>query len=238
MIKKFLKITGCIVLAAVLLGLAGYYAMFKPDMKLQKELKAEFGEEFFEMNSMESGTAAENSQNNDPAQAEKVPQKDTIVDKVAAGIGNMTRAVKNMVVSKADVAQPVPVTVSPDNAKNQAAPVRLTQEEITGKYTPQFQSLQNQSASRLEALYSAGEAEKRALSDNGTLNRTELARKYIQAGSMLESSADSQFYSTLNAMQAELIANDLPLDIINDIESAYISAKAGKRSEMLGRAGL
>ena len=238
MIKKFMKITGCIVLAVVLLGLAGYYALFKPDMELQKELKAEFGEEFFELNDTGSGTAVSGSQNNAPAPPDNVSQKDTIVQKVVGEIKKMTRAVSKMVAGKADETQPAPVTANPDNAGNQAAPAVLTQAEITEKYAPRFQSLQNQSAGRLETLYSSGLAERQALKANGTFNREEMARKYIQASSMVESAADSQFYSTLNAMQADLTANGLPTDIINDIESEYLSAKSGKQAEMLARVGL
>ena len=86
--------------------------------------------------------------------------------------------------------------------------------------------------------YSSGLAERQASKANGTFNREEMARKYIQASSMVESAADSQFYSTLNAMQADLTANGLPTDIINDIESEYLSAKSDKQAEMLARVGL
>lgn len=238
MIRKFLKVIGCIALAVVLLGLAGYYALFKPDLELQQELKAEFGEEFFELNDTGSATAVSGSKNDDIAQPDNVPQKDTLVQKVVKGIEKMTGGVSKTQAGRAPEIQPAPVAAGPGNAGNQAAPIALTQVEILGKYEPRFQNLQAQSAGRLETLYAASLAEGRAQKANGTFDRQELARKYIQAGSMLENAADSQFYSILNDLQAELVANGQPTDITGEIESQYLSAKSGKRSELLGRAGL
>jgi hypothetical protein len=245
MIRKFLKVMGCIVLAVVLLGLAGYYAMFKPDLELQQELKAEFGEEFFEINydgrgATDSGSeiADTGGQNVDPAQPDNVPHKDTLVQKVVKGIEKMTGGVSKTPAGRVPELQPAPVTAGTDNAGDQAAPAVLTEAEILGKYEPRFQNLQAQSAGRLETLYAAALAESRAQKANGTFNRKELAHKYIQAGSMLEGAADSQFYSILNDLQAELAANGQPTDIIGEIEREYLSAKSGKRSELLGWAGL
>ena len=238
MIRKFLKVIGIIMLAVVLLGLAGYYALFKPDLALQQELKAEFGEEFFEINDTVSGTAAYIGPKDDIGQPDPTTQKETIVQKVVKGIEKMAGTVSKTTAGRVDAAQPAPVTAGPGNAGSQAVPAALTQAEILGKYEPRFQNLQGQSVSRLEVLYASGIAESRAQSGNGTFNREELVRKYIQAGAMLESAADNQFYSILNALQAELIANGLPLDVINDIESEYLSEKSGKRAELLGRLGL
>jgi hypothetical protein len=238
MIRKFLMVLGCFALAAVLLGLAGYHAFFKPDLELQQELKAEFGEEFFEINDTGSGTAVSGSRDEDPAPPDKVYQKDNIVQKVVKGIEKMAGTVSKTPAGRAAEIQPVPVTAGPDNAGDQAAPAVLTQAEILGKYEPRFLNLQAQSAGRLETLYASALAERQAQKANGTFNREDLAHKYIQAGSMVESAADSQFYNVLNDLQAELAANGLPTDIIAEIEGEYLSAKSGKRSELLDRAGL
>lgn len=238
MIRLFFRIIGIVALAVVLLGLAGYYALFKPDLELQQELRAEFGEEFFEINDTGSGTDIYVSSNAAPAQPEQAPQKDTLVQKVVKGIEKMTGAVSKTPAGRAAETQPAPVTAGPGNAGSQAAPVVLTQAEILGKYEPRFQNLQAQSDGRLETLYAAALAESRAQKASGTFDREGLARKYIQAGSMLEGAADSQFYSILSDLQAELAANGLPADITGEIERQYLGAKSGKRSELLGRAGL
>jgi hypothetical protein len=52
---------------------------------------------------------------------------------------------------------------------------------------------------------------------------------------MLEGSVDNQFYSTLNAMQAELIANNLSTDIVGVNKSEYEKAKSNKRSQLLAK---
>ena len=248
MIRKFFKYIGIIAMVVAFLGLAGYYTFFKPDLELQQELKAEFGEEFFEITDAggeiaDTGRelAGTGGSNDAPAQPEQAPQKDTLVQKVVKGIEKMTGGVGKTAAGRAPETQPAPVTAGPGNAGitgEQAAPAVLTQAEILGKYEPRFQNLQAQSNGRLETLYAAALAEGRAQKDSGTFDRKELARKYIQAGSMLEDAADSQFYSILNDLQAELAVNGLPADITVEIERRYLSAKSGKRSELLGRAGL
>ena len=47
---------------------------------------------------------------------------------------------------------------------------------------------------------------------------------------------DKQFYSTLYAMQAELIANNLPTDIVGVNKINYEKAKSVKRSQLLDKA--
>ena len=116
-----------------------------------------------------------------------------------------------------------------------SATKRITQDEINIKYTPQFNYLQNVALSRLDTLYSAAIQEYVQLSEVGTLNRLELLQKYIQAGTTLEANLNSQFYSTLNAMQAELIANNPPTDIVGVIKNEYEKAKSDKRSQLLAK---
>jgi len=95
--------------------------------------------------------------------------------------------------------------------------------------------LQSVAMSRVDTLYSAAVQEYVQSSKAGTLNRSELIQKYIQAGTRLEASLDSQFYSTLNAMQAELIANNLPTDLVGVNKSEYEKAKSSKRSQLLAK---
>lgn len=91
--------------------------------------------------------------------------------------------------------------------------------------------------SRLDTLYSAAIQEYTQSSKAGTLDRSELARKYIQAGNTLEVNLDNQFYTTLNAMQAELMANNLPTDSVGSYKLEYENAKSNKRSQLLAKVG-
>lgn len=116
------------------------------------------------------------------------------------------------------------------------AGARISEEEIINQYAPQFRSLENSAASRLDALFAAALQEYRQQKQAGTLNLSELARKYIQAGTMLEANVDGQFYASLNALQAKLEANNQSTAVIAEIKKEYAAAKAQKRSELLAQA--
>jgi len=113
---------------------------------------------------------------------------------------------------------------------------RMSEEEIINQYVPQFRSLEKTAASRLDALFAAALQEYRQQKQAGTLNLSELARKYIQAGTRLEANVDGQFYASLNAMQAELEANNQSTAVIAEIKQEYAAAKAQKRAELLAQA--
>jgi hypothetical protein len=108
-------------------------------------------------------------------------------------------------------------------------------ESIVAKYAPVFEKLQDSAIERLEELYQAAAAEYQKESEAGTLNRFQLANKYLQAGRLLESSVDKTFYTLLNSMEKELKKNDLPTGIVSEIESAYEETKKDKKEELFGR---
>jgi hypothetical protein len=224
MAKKFLKILGVFVLVLAAIGLAGYVYYFMPDAALQERLKTEFGAEYFDPAGAEVAVGDQDANKSIVAK---------VVDKVVRKLtGNDSKGV----VSQADTTAPAAANFTEDATAQSG--VMVSEEEIIQKYQPQFQSLQSQATGRMEGLFSAGLSEYRQQQKAGTLNKSELARKYIQAGKMVESNVDSQFYRLLNAMNAELIANNQSTGIIATIEDRYINAKASKRSELLSRVGL
>jgi len=118
-------------------------------------------------------------------------------------------------------------TVTDDNAKDL--------DSIIAKYEPVFTALQNTALERLEELYQAAVAEYREESTAGTYNRFRLTTKYLQAGRLLESSVNDAFYKLLNAMEKELISNNLPVTIVTELDDAYKQAKQEKKEELFGR---
>jgi len=225
--KKLLKVTGIMLLFMTMVGFWGYNKYFKPDPEIQQQLNNQFGAEFFKPFDDEkvvnnSGPVKNIKPNNDVKSVEDLKKKiDTPM------IVSMLEKVKQQEERK------IVTTSTPVNEKIAAKPI--TQDEITIKYKPQFNYLQNVALSRLDTLYSAAIQEYVQLSKAGTLNRSELVQKYIQAGTMLEANVDNQFYSTLNAMQAELIANNLPTDIVGVNKIQYEKAKSNKRSQLLAK---
>ena len=220
--KNFLKITGIMLLAMALVGFWGYNKYFKPDPEIQQQLIHQFGEEFF--NSFADKIVVNNS-----GTSNNVKSVDDLAKK--NDIPKIVSMLEKSKVQEEDKSVP---SSTPANEPIVARSV--TQDEITNKYKSQFNYLQNVALNRLDTLYSAAIQEYVQNRNAGTLNRPELAQKYIQAGTMLEANMDSQFYSTLNAMQAELIANNLPTDSVGVIKSEYEKAKSAKRSQLLSKA--
>lgn len=206
--KKFLKIIGVMVLFIALIGFWGYTKYFKPDPGIQQQLNNQFGAEFF--NSFDDKKGVNNS---------------GAVNNVKSGDGlDRTK----------EQEEGKNVTTSTPVNENSGAK-QITQDDINNKYKTQFNSLQSVAMSRLDTLYSAAIQEYVQSSKAGTLNRSGLAQKYIQAGNTLEANLDNQVYTTLNAMQAELMANNLPTDSVSSYKREYEKAKSDKRSQLLAK---
>ncbi len=209
--KKFLIIAGIVILMMGLASFWGYNKYFAPDPEVEQQLTDQFGEDFF--NSFDDEIVVNNPEavKNDALGNEQKPDDPIIV--------------------------PVPETTpsTPTPVNGDIVPAPITQEQISNKYKPQFTHLQSVALSRLETLYAAAIQEYTQGSKDGTLSRSKLAQKYIQAGTMLEANVDSQFYSALNTMEAELRANNLSTDIVGVTKSDYEKAKSSMRSQMMAK---
>lgn len=214
-------------LLCVVLGLLwGYNKYFKPDQEIQEQLNNQFGAEFFntfdDQKVVTSSGAVDNVKSDNNVKS---------VDDLAEKIDKPIIVSKQKMVKAQQESQTDETPVNEENIDVK----QITQDDISIKYQPQFSYLQNVALSRLDTLYSAAIEEYVQGRKAGTLNRSELAQKYIQAGTLLEANVDRQFYSTLNAMQAELISNKLPTDIVDVYESEYEKAKSNKRSQLLAK---
>lgn len=207
--RKILKITGIVVLCIALGGLWGYNKYFKPVPEIQQQLNNQFGADFFSFDNEKVVNPTQNNEKSD-------------VDHNSVNPDNSVNS------NKGHVAE----TLTPEQ-KNTAT---VTHDEINKKYKAQFSSLQSAALGRLDALYAAAAQEYVQSKKDGTLNRSEFVQKYMQAGRTLEANMDSKFFSTLNAMQAELIANNLSTDIIGVYKQEYEKAKSAKRSQLLAKA--
>lgn len=218
--RKFLKISGVVLILIAGVSFWGYNKYFKPDLEIQQELTNQFGSEFFTL--FDEKKVEDNS-------GEPVDNQSSTNEAKSGGDSKETVDTPQKEQKKSE-----PGTISTpvnDNTNSK----EVTQGEINNKYKPQFNYLQSVALGRLDTLYSAAIQEYSQSKKNGTINRSELAQKYIQAGTMLEANVDRQFHSTLNAMKAELLANNLSTDIIGVIESEYENAKSNKRSQLLAK---
>lgn len=217
--KKVLVITGVVVLLIALGSFWGYDKYFKPNSEMQQELNNQFGEDFFKFDDED---VVNSGQSVDEKEAVDVHNRPSWDDLAAND-------------SESSISKPEPVK-GPSTSGDQGVAIKpITQDEINTKYKPRFNHLQNVALSRLDALYSAASQEYASSKKAGTLNSSELAKKYIQAGTMLEASLDNQFYSTLNAMKAELEANNYPTNSVDGYKSDYEKAKSDMRSQLLAK---
>lgn len=210
--KKFLIGTGIFVLFIAAIGFWSYNKYIRPDPKIKEQLYNQFGSDFFNL-----------------------PDNEKAANDVATGIPDSSGEMATGKESKASTS-----TEQSDqkdtNAGSALAEKSIPQNEIINKYMPQINSLQNLALSRLDVLYSAAVNEYKQRKKEGTLNSSELAQKYIQAGRMLEGNVDSQFNNILNKMQAEMVANNFSTDEVSVIRNEYEKAKSIKRSQLMANA--
>ncbi|KGK86312.1 hypothetical protein DP73_17170 [Desulfosporosinus sp. HMP52] len=216
--KKIIIITSIMLLLLTGAGVWGYNNFFKSDPKIQQQLNNQFGEDFFK--SFDDEIADENPGASNEQQtkgmdlAGDAPRSELATEKVQQGNA---------------------ISDTATDGNQGSLDKEITKEQVISKYQPKFNNLQNAALGRLDTLYTAAAKEYEQLRKAGTLNRSALAQKYIQAGTMLEANVDNQFYSTLNAMQAELEANKLPTDVIASTKAAYEQAKSNKRAQLLSK---
>lgn len=212
--NKLFKILGSIVLIIAIVGFWGYNKYLKPDPVIQQQLVEQFGEDFFSFEDVEP--AGEVGSGDSERKVTSPPQKNssegTNMD-TDAGIAKENVDDKNSVPPKGENTEPV------------------TLEQIDNKYQPQFTHLQNLAVSRLDTLFATAIQEYK----EGTLSRSQLSQKYIQAATTLESNVDSQFYAVLAKMEKELKGNNLATDMVNVYKVNYENAKSDKRAQLFAQ---
>lgn len=191
-----------------LMGWAGWRHFLQPDAETAQQLEEQFGSEFF---------------NSFLAEA---PGPDYFQSDGKSFTAEVVRDLETRATA-ARLSEPALENITPGF---------VSQEEIIRKYIPQFQAMEVSANSRLDQLFNAALQEYRSQKAAGTLDLPGLARKYLQAGTKLESGVDNQFYALLSAMENELIANDQPTTVIELVKQDYLQAKAAKRAEMMVKA--
>jgi len=197
-----------IVAAVAVLAWAGWRYYLQSDAETARQLEEQFGSEFF------NSFVAEEPGSNNFQLDEKSFTAEVVRDLESRKPGTRISA-------------PAPDEIDPGF---------VSEEEIISRYVPQFQAMEYSANSRLDQLFNTALQEYRSQKAAGNLDLPGLARKYLQAGTKLESGVDSQFYALLSVMENELIANHQPADVIPLIKKDYLQAKAAKRAAMMSKA--
>lgn len=107
------------------------------------------------------------------------------------------------------------------NNNIQAANGANKEEIISNKYNEKFEMLESSAAKKVDVLFQSAYKEYLQQTSENQLNQTQLARKYLQAGNMLEESIDTIFNDLIREMEKELKANNLSIDLVREVEEDY-----------------
>ena len=210
MSRKATRIITVVVLLLVLgLVLAlwwGYRQLYHPDPALQQEISEQFGAEFFT--------------SFDPAEH----------GEEAAQLSEITRRLQADLAGEEDAKQEIS-----SGGEGHAPSNTPSAAEVVKPYLPRFNALENLARQRLDALMAAGLQEYRSQQQQGKVNKTQLARKYLQAADLLESNVDRNFYALIRELEAELKQNNLPTAVIAQAEADYESMKEAQRQALKKR---
>lgn len=235
--KKTPWLAGGGILLVILLvaGTWGYNYYLRPDPELQRQLEEDFGADFFytfdlDLDS-EGGEGGNGLPVGDPGAGDNSPGGDQGGQSPGQGEGE-GEPPEGENGGDRDGGR------EGDQGEGEGGIPRegqVTEQQVLDKYMPRIKSLEKQSLDRLETLFDSALRDMQEQSQDGSINRLELARRYYQAASKLEKSVDKIFDELLEDMKAELEGHGLPTGVIKEARKEYNSAKAKKKSELLAR---
>ncbi|SET70346.1 hypothetical protein SAMN05660297_03206 [Natronincola peptidivorans] len=104
---------------------------------------------------------------------------------------------------------------------------------ISDKYAGKFDELETVVKTRIDVLIQRAYEEYMNQQTPNQLNDALLARKYLQAASMLEASVEATLDSLLREMELELQSHQLPTDLVDETKEYYQQMIQGIKSNAL-----
>ncbi|AKL94210.1 hypothetical protein CACET_c07000 [Clostridium aceticum] len=197
------------------LGVWGYSYFFGADDSLRSQLQQELSEGFFDFGSLDFYDV-ENGLEND--------LKGDLEDGLKSDIENNSEDHS---------------LIEDNNSNNPAAQSEekkvVTVETILNKYQIKFERLEALVVERANSLYRKAYEEYMAEKSQGPLNQALVVRKYLQAANMLEDSMKVALQDILKEMEAELRANQLPTDVVQETETFYMNMIRERRTALMKR---
>ncbi len=234
--KRMLFATGILLVLFAGTGIWGYNYYYALNPEIERQLEEEFGADFFDVFDLEDidlsipsgeGGEEESSQNKDGE------RKNEAINNGGGDGGD-----KNSNSESGDPSHE-PEKGSDKDKNGDKKPgeepgdTRITKEAIKEKHIPKINNLESIALDRLDELFKSAYNEYKQKKEDGSLNISELARKYIQAANKLETNVDKAFYDMLDEMEAKLAEHGHSTDIIDQAKREYRSAKSEKRSDFL-----
>jgi hypothetical protein len=225
---------------------------FTLDTKIQYQLEEEFTKDFFDFSHLE----IEETEDWDGALANEFDQSTNEPSTTTQSESGNTSSVdhhsadhhsaknnsskSNSTEQKSSPQETAQTPPSNANSKNNISTIRntsarepLTETEIRNKYLPIFKELESEAIYRIEILFDSAYKEYKQKRKDGTLNKTDLARKYLQAATQLENSVNATFNSLASKMKKELTQNNLSDQLVKEARQHYEEAIRSKKTEFL-----
>lgn len=233
--KKLFISLGLLLFILVTGGIWAYNYYIIPDPEVNTQLEEQFGADFFDFNNFKmddfdlddnpsgnpsSDVAEEKSSSDSDQKASE--QNDSKQTTTTPSNNNEDEATQ---VKPAEAAEPAKPT------QPQKAPP--TEESIINRYIPKLKQLEALALDRLDTLFISGLQEYKQNKKEGTLNKSTLSKKYLQASKKLESGVDEAFNQILSEMKEKLTNNNYSTKIIKEIQNEYRDAKSEKMAEFL-----
>ncbi|AOY75626.1 hypothetical protein [Clostridium formicaceticum] len=205
--KKKLFIGLAVILAiGGVAGLWGYKYFLGTDEKLRSQLQEELSENFFYFGEADlEGNVAEGE-----------------------GIAEVHNEEDQQ---EAESAPETSLSPQDQETKN----TEITKEVIADNYRPRLERLEATALERIDVLFQRAHEEYNQQKAEGKVNKTQLARKYLQAAAMLEESVEGRFNELLKEMETELLQNQLPTDLVKEARDQYDQAIKQKKTSMFSK---
>lgn len=159
------------------------------------------------------------------------PLQDIVINEGNVDKGDNSVDNKDSPVDKSEDKVTLPDKKPSDNSKKPSNDSKKSYISILTDFNITLEELRIQFQSDLDNLITQG------IEDygNGGMSNTQLASKYLSAGSKLEKSSDAKFNEIVKAMEKELKANGHDTSIVKEIKEYYISFKDAKKTDLINR---
>jgi hypothetical protein len=201
------------------------------DTKIQSQLEEEFTKEFFDFSHLET------EETNEPSTTPSESGNTASIDQRSAENDSSQSNSIEQKSSPQETAQTPPSNANSKNnhstKRNTSASELLTETDIENKYLPIFKKLESEAVYRIGILFESAYQEYKQKKKDGTLNKADLARKYLQAATQLENSVNATFNSLTSKMKKELTQNNISDELVKEARQHYEDAIRSKKAEFV-----
>jgi hypothetical protein len=239
--KKLLISLGLLLFILFTGGIWAYNYYFTLNAQINTQLEEQFGADFFDFRNLtiHDFNLDEHPSSFDSDKTVVLPHSDNTDEQLPTV---STQKDIEQQDSKQTTVVPSKKTSNKEDEATQVKPAKryekelITEESIINTYVPELKQLEAFALDRLDILFTSALQEYKQKKKEGTLNKSDLSRKYLQASKKLENGVDQVFNQIVAEMKMKLTQNNYSTQIIQDIQKKYKDTKSKKMAEFLREA--